>query len=237
MTTVPLKERPILMHARSIQGILAGRKSQTRRIIKPQPTIWASSVPGMEDIGGLEWKSLRFEADGDLDIESVCPYGEPGSRLYVKETYWHRKTCPIKPRWPNAHEQHEGGCIRYQASEYPECDFRLTEGYRKHSSIHMPRWASRLVLEITDIRVERVQDISPDDCISEGVTIPVSPKGSPLLCISHTVPSHKLWRDHKNASGDDYITGNFALLWNDTNGKGTWERNPWVWVINFRRVV
>lgn len=183
-----MKERPILMHARSVNGIMEGRKSQTRRIIK-QPEYFAC-----------------LTGDCDHDKQSECnefmkeqaPYGTVGDRLWVREAF----------------ATTDGGPIRYYATD------DVHELRKKKPSIHMPRWASRLTLEISDIRVQHVQDISNEDAVAEGIQVDSL--------------NHAIREDDDIAWGS--AAGRFAELWNETNGKGAWQRNDWVFVISFRRI-
>lgn len=203
-----MTERPILFSAPMVRALLAGTKTQTRRAMKPQPS---------EDFSVLavEWYSPVFvdrrgeEREG-ADIFGVygdeegykCPYGAPGDRLWVRESGWERPE-----RTPRMLREGADTWARY----YYDADAHDVEslkewGFKRRPSIHMPRWASRLTLEITGVRVEQLQDISATDAWAEG--IPHSPDVNPL---------------HE-----------YEELWNAINGKGAWNENPWVWVIEFR---
>lgn len=183
-----MKTRPILCSAPMVQALLEGRKTQTRRIVKPQPN--GGPQAEMINLGGA-WGLL----DGILSGEWCCPYGQPGDLLYVKET-----VGKFDGREPDAYEG------RYAADGEEAFD----GWYWKRPllpSIHMPRWASRLTLRITDVRVERLQDISEDDAYAEGVT-------------------HAEWGGMNAREG-------FRRLWESIYGTGSWDANPWVWVISF----
>jgi hypothetical protein len=175
-----IKERPILFSASMINAILQNRKSQTRRVVKPQPKI----VHGY--IG--EWLvTEQLFRDGRAGLR--CPFGQPGnSRLWVRET-WLKTT---------------GGTIWYRADGHD-----IAKGHWR-PSIFMPRWACRLVLELTAVRVERVQDITVPDALAEG--------------IQHST---------MNAPAVE-----FRWLWDSINAKRgySWASNPWVWVLTFRRL-
>ncbi|HHT9074609.1 TPA: hypothetical protein ACT5CI_003305, partial [Edwardsiella tarda] len=213
-----MKERPIIFNDEMVRAILAGRKTMTRRPVKVQPvnirqTPFTNS--GLEDTHGKEIKS---------------PFGAIGDRLWVREafsTLGNEDGCPID--W-NDHLVKEGGpdaARIYRAScEQKPGDYGLWSipddaFWKPHTddmkyegswtpSIHMRRWASRITLEITDVRVERLQDITEGDARSEGVTL-----SNPRI-LSH--------RDE------------FRQLWGDIYGCDGWRSNPWVWVIAFRRV-
>jgi hypothetical protein len=203
-----VKERPILMSAPMVKALLDGRKTQTRRIIKPQPEV--------NEHGNLSGEWLNKPLDGLLlpklkDIVIHCPYGERGDRLWVRET------CVIAPQdwndgsFSNAIDsENKRRLIQYIATD-PSPDAADDYGLKKTPSIFMPRWASRITLEITNIRVERLQDISDEDAISEGV-------------------------DRTNTSISGYASERYKRLWESINGKGSWDANPYVWRIEFRRM-
>lgn len=202
------KERPIIFSAPMVRALLEGRKTMTRRVVKPQPPLerWGINKP---------WECSVFEVDGK---HYRCPYGSPGDRLWVKESFW-------KPPFITS------GMLRDGADTWPEyvyCadpdgnDEQWKEwGWMKKPSIHMPRWASRITLEITGVKVERVQDISYDDCSREGIPDCIMPPGTPCSICSKP--------------GDLCRIG-FKGLWESIHGPGSWERNDWCWVIEFRRL-
>jgi hypothetical protein len=179
-----MKERPILFSGPMVRAILEGRKTQTRRVIKP-----------VQPRADGRWPAGRNPIDD-------CPYGASGDRLWVRETWGH---C-------------DGGTC-YRASE---ADSVLPDDGRWRPSIHMPRWASRIALEVTDVRVEPLNSVSEEDAKSEGVTI----------------PSYD--RDLKPVEVDGFVSGAariaFKELWANINGLDSWDANPWVWVISFKRV-
>jgi hypothetical protein len=188
-----MKEHPILFSAPMVRAILDGSKTQTRRVVKPQP-----------DEDGL----ARLIATGEWHDTSAsayrCPYGIPGDRLWVRETF-------------NGNAE-VGYAYRATEPDMNGCPWR--------PSIFMPRRASRILIEITDVRVQRLQDISEDDARAEGAAFH---DGRPI--------GHHGWR-HDINHGVVYSTAreSFAWLWKSINGAGSWDANPWVWVINFRRL-
>lgn len=201
-TITQVKERPILFSGPMIRAILAGTKSQTRRIMKPQPV--ADARWG----GGYAWKTKRQSISVDsLNDSSFCPdmypYGRPGDRLWVRESWG------IVP----GHPERKDDMVVYRANGASHSSVE-----RWRPSIHMPRWASRLTLEITDVRVERLQEISAGDCLREGIRLDHSP----------------LWDKLPPSETDDYNA--YRDLWERINGPGSWERNDFVWVISFKRV-
>jgi hypothetical protein len=202
------RERPILFSAPMVRALLDGTKTQTRRVVKGAPEDWAPVGPevfsptvvdrrGDEQPGADAYGAGN--ADGDCWI--CCPYGQPGARLWVRETWAVSHAIDhLKPR-----EVPQGvGMVYYPATEN-------TGGLVKRPSIFMPRWASRITLEITGVRVERLQDISRGDAMAEGCPFPNMAKGD----------NPRQW---------------YAELWQSINGPGSWDANPWVWVVAFRKL-
>lgn len=194
-----MKKRPILFSAEMVRAILDGRKTQTRRIIKPQPKLITSS-------GRWYWeKALDVKGDPLVDASrywweyyGTSPYGKFGDQLWVRET------------WNTI-----GGNQAIYKSDFTISDDR---GPWK-PPIFMPRWASRIQLEITDVRVERIQDISEDDVQAEGICTSVTRQNS-----------YPIGTEHRPNAQE------YAIGWDKINGKGSWESNPWVWVIEFRKI-
>lgn len=214
------RERPIIFSGAMVRALLAGTKTQTRRIVKSQPpagtlqvSTWRHPDPRPHFFA---WWGGRPDLGQGAEIApgwcQPCPYGAPGDRLWVRETHWYFKDRhdPVTGYFP---PQLTTVDVEYSADgESKRCGW--------FSPIHMPRWASRITLEITGVRVERVQDISEADAQAEGVVTwaitdppPAAWDGS-LLCVD-------MYRD----------------LWESINGAGSWGANPYVWVLEFRRVV
>lgn len=215
----------MIFSAPMVRAILEGRKSQTRRIMKPQPekwidcfkpsmnpSTWISSGPFIQDKSGfLTGKPLEIRSNGG----SVrCPF-KIGDRFYVRETWAEADTQDGTP----VVAYRAGGCIPVgrDSKDGPDYLIHLWEEKVKgpdadkwRSPIHMPEWAARLHCEITDVRAQRVQEISKDDVIAEG--------------IEGLGDIHAGWHTP------------FAELWNNINGPDTWKRNDWVWVYTFKRV-
>lgn len=211
-----MTERPIILSAESVRAVLEGRKTQTRRVVKPQPRRVDDAFDGT-----WEWRNPGDYYD-DLTMGSEllkrAPYA-PGDRLWVRETWDFRPAG--EPGAPNNAQ------IVYWAdggteSRTAPADFNPViygrEGHR--SPIHMPRWASRLTLEVTGVRVERLQDITPDDARAEG---------HPHVPGTERYPQEV----HDDAARDWFMD-----LWDGLNAKRghPWESNPWVWVVEFRKV-
>jgi len=187
-----MKERPILFSAPMVRALLDGSKTQTRRVAK-----LTANGHVKEPGGHRRWHTA------DFDARLACPYGQPGDRLWVRETW--------------ARDDEDGSlCYRAdigQGGEADDWERNRIDGaprYRWRPSIHMPRAASRITLEITSVRVERLQDISRGDSMSEGCPFPNMAKGDD--------PSQ--W---------------FRNLWGSINGHESWQTNPLVWVVEFKR--
>ena len=187
------KERPILFKGEMVRAILDGSKTQTRRVVKPQSAILTDELA----------RGLGVQPPSQQNPAVIsCPYGDPGDRLWVRET------------WAVQHE--------YDAAAPSEIGFRArwhyaaTEdlgGLRKRPSIFLPRRGSRILLEITAVRVDRLQSISEADARAEGVT------------------PNAFERMNDNWGGVLY-----RRLWEQINGPGSWDANPWAWVVEFRRL-
>lgn len=205
-----MKERPILFNGPMVRAILDGRKTQTRRVVKPQPDTIRHGKPFT--VGGLPTSPI------------VCPHGQPGDRLWVRETFGAgARPCPIEGCVEGLEYRADEACIDeiedlplYQP-EIPDDVECLDRWMGKWTpSIHMPRWASRITLEITDVRVERLQDISEEDAVAEG-----------------SRPYQGGWSNGLMGPFSHPILA-FADLIDSLNGPGTWDANPWVWVMEFR---
>mgnify|MGYP001451522500 CR=1 FL=1 len=191
-----MKETPILFSSEMVRAILDGRKTQTRRIINPQPkTIIKDPRNRLPE---------AFWVDGEKWIK--CRYGQPGDRLWVRERFF----CNDY-RYPKGPINELKDALYYYADGIP-CFEGEESLIRWKPSIYMPRWASRITLEIDEIRVERVQDITEDDAMAEGC--------------------EKLLMETRSA------LNNFMNLWNFINSKRGygWDTNPWVWVVKFHRL-
>ncbi|HCC2946136.1 TPA: hypothetical protein M4219_005062 [Klebsiella pneumoniae] len=221
-----ITERGMIFNAEMVRALLSGRKTQTRRIIKPQPEATLS--------GSLSGKWLSRPLNGLLlpkieDIAIHCPFGVVGDRIWVRETWailgnedgccidWEEKLCKADERsaariYRASCEQRPGNyglwSIPDDADWKPHTkDYQYEGAWRP--SIHMPRWASRILLEITGVRVERLRSMSQDDARAEGVIAASGPMEAGLA---------------------------FRELWDSIYGEESWKANPWVWVIEFKRV-
>lgn len=213
-----MRERPIIFTGESVRAILDGRKTQTRRVVKLSGP--ADCVHPRKD-GRWEFSKLHGE-DGELTDVLACPYGQPGDRLWVRETwckpgYGDKRTKEVLPL----------GLVEFRA----DCGipqhrllslFYLRErDFRWRSPIHMPRWVSRITLEVTSVRVEQLQDISERDIRAEGC------------------PDFSNADERTGVKDTRYVAeyGWYSSAWDSINAKRghSWESNPWVWVVEFMR--
>lgn len=235
-----MTEREMIFNSEMVRAILDGRKTQTRRIMAPQPAddIERGIFPNPEAIG---WKSSLRHKHGSTTAH-FCPYGKPGDRIWVRETWGvvsHEldEDGRIQPWTPDRpataiHEMPFGnGYYSGHAIYAADGDFTWgdDDGYEDgrscwKPSIRMPRAASRIVLEITDVRVEQLNAISEKDATAEGVP----PAGSLLPDYPGTFLTPK----------GDFATAKVAFqrLWESIYGEESWKANGWVWVIEFKRV-
>lgn len=236
------KERPILFSGPMVHAILEGRKTQTRRVIKPQPesswnvtSAYAVSSPESEHDGTWNW----LDATGHRWDLFRCPYGVPGDELWVRE-----KWRPYLSRYSSG-IQYAGGDYKNTVDDDYERlmelimrtggdlqipSYKLKQNDRWRPSIHMPRWASRIQLRISDIRVERVQDISEKDAIAEGCN------DEQFCHCGDPMENHSAYVGHSPVSMNPPEI-QFAELWNSINGdKYPMVSNPWVWVVECERI-
>lgn len=226
------KERPILMSAPMVLATLDGRKTQTRSLVKPQPSeMWRPKVgfysPIMVDRHGEEYPGAEVFGASDADEGRICPFGVPGDRLWVREAFSRCACDTCRSIWPKQ-ALHDAATLQPHGVTY-RATHGGPSGLAWRPSIHMPRWASRITLEITDVRVERLQDISEEDAKAEGSYLgrcPCMPRGQ-----------DKTPLDRMFSLEWCHIHGTeFRRLWNSINGEVSWESNPWVWARTYRRV-
>ena len=235
-----MKERPILFSGPMVRAILEGRKTHTRRVVKPQPDTKYNRAALLPDVFPDKpwcWVSddAEFQAEHsgwpDCSEQFACPYGKPGDHLWVRETF--ALECDVdggEPPFSDGRptQKAEPEDEMYSNWCWTQPHYRATDptpelvcvDERHHCgddiclhpwrpSIHMPRWAARLTLEITDVRVQRLQEISEADARAEGFGV---------------------------AFGPGMFSRAFDSYWSAINGPGSWEANPWVWAISFTQV-
>ncbi|MCV2349310.1 hypothetical protein [Paucibacter sp. Y2R2-4] len=203
-----MKERPMLFSAPMVRAILAGTKTQTRRVVPTMLTLGRLEFPGRRDRKGFNQVNWLDTVEGQSEAIRWCRYGQPGDRLWVREAF---------------------ARIDGQTRPWIETDYRATythgdrlgdllgEKKRWTPSIHMPRHASRITLEITGVRLERLQEISNDDAHAEGAAD---------------------WAAEIVSNGNKFPSTQraFQALWESINGAEAWALNPWVWVVEFKRL-
>jgi len=208
-----MKERPIIFNADMVRAVLDGRKTQTRRIMKVQPEsnqlslLCITASTDRSDTGKYHWAESNATGNHARSKLFACPYGAVGDRLWVRETWAEAGgSAPELQLYRANYPAHVPS--KYENVPPPE-------SIRWRPSIHMPRWASRITLEITGVRVERLQNISQEDAKAEGCWYGRG-GGEPDFAVSPA--------DH------------FPTLWASIYGEESWQANPWVWVIEFKRV-
>ena len=211
-----VKERPILFSAPMVRALLDGSKTQTRRAMKRQPDYPIIITP---DPHTNRYQIGEREPVTEAALLRTSPYGQPGDRIWVRETW--RGVVTISP--PGAAPEY--GVARYvpdrehcQRVEYAAAQERDGEPWRP--SIHMPRWASRILLEIVSVRVERLNACSDADAVAEGIGLNPSAIGMKLT----------------NPPVESMAIAMYRALWESINGPDSWAVNPWVWVVEFKRV-
>jgi len=220
-----MKEQGIIFTGDSVPLILADLKGQTRRVLKPQPII-----------DGLycEYKDIPWLKTGDPSpfIGHLCPYGQPGDRLWVRETWRAVELDNGNDGILYKADNHFKSIENSQTAADLWCDAYADRKYgnKWRPSIFMPRWASRILLEVTDVRVERVQNINDEDARKEGV--------QDICHCGDYIESHGYHSGHSPTPMDGYAANEFSILWDSINAKRgySWDVNPWVWAISFKMV-
>jgi len=249
-----MKARPILFSAPMVQALLDGRKTMTRRIVKPsvvEAIDWCGGgvddEPATVDTFQLHWCVSRNDgkpvkeqwliSSSEYQEEGVVPigvaYGNVGDLLWVRETWKpdvDDMTSGTTFRADNSFitiENSEEAANKWIAARKPEEQHPQMKSPVWRPSIFMPRWASRLILEIIDIRIERLNDISEEDAISEGV---IAVDVNDTTVYTGDFVSEMVWPEdyHENPESA------FSDLWQSINGPDSWDKNPWVWVVEFK---
>lgn len=214
------KERPILFSAPMVRALLAGTKTQTRRALATQPGDGAEVSCARASLNRAMTKPVIaatwYVPAADGSTMCICPYGMPGGRLWVRESW--RAADHLNKEKPSAIPP--GSPVIYEADQ--SGDLPPFNAGRGRPGMFMPRWASRILLEVTEVRVERLQDCSEADARAEGIER----------------SGECNWRDYLDHPHNDFTSAcrSYRSLWDQINGAGAWEANPWVWAVSFRRV-
>lgn len=221
--------KPILLRAHEVRGVLDGWRTQLRRVVKPQPFTHNTYHDGDIQLArfvprstgqpvAVEFSVGAVGGGGGLTDGAECPYGCAGDQLWVRESW-----RPIEYAGRDVRIGYSGvQAQKIDASKIPIgyiAPLSSKRGDGWCSPTHMPRWASRITLEVTGVRVERLREISEADAVAEGVTA-YDMYGPDGLAFDHGC-THR---------------ATFANLWESTHGTGSWDANPWVWCVSFRRV-
>lgn len=237
-----MRELPIPFSAPMVPPALDGRKTKTRRVVRPQPVVdrveWAKILPGA--VGWVINANGTWRYDGQREGQRFafcgpyrCPYGQPRDRLWVREA-WRSldyldnlsgsamaEAClaaGYKRPWAPIEYIADGARVNWEHTGTPPHSAPPQPGRYRHARF-MPHWASRITLEITGVRVERLQEISEADAIAEGI-----------------IRDRDGWRGAPDLPWFASPIAAFRSLWESINGVGSWDDNPWVWVVEFRRV-
>lgn len=241
-----MKARPIIFSAAMVRALLAGTKSQTRRVVRlPKDVVEVVVDPGGTIFGpGPYIKAYRHDGcDPPMYPRIRCPYGYPGDRLWVRET-WQALHVSVNPETGHGEDidvptsipkdSRNGWKVAYAATDPQADEHRDDRGFSWRPGIHMPRWASRITLEITQVRAQRLHDITEEDALAEGM--------DPIVA---KVPTA---RDVFRITWDD-INGRAQPLLDDDGepvlddnerpimiAPKSWDSNPWVWAVTFKRI-
>ncbi|MEF3027238.1 hypothetical protein V4B64_20370 [Klebsiella pneumoniae] len=247
-----MKERGMIFNGEMTRAILDGRKTQTRRVMKVQPEsnqlglLFITDSTKHSDIGKYHWAESNATGNHVRSKLFSCPFGAVGERIWVRETWatlgnedgcyvdWEDNLCKGDER--SAARIYRASCEQrpgdYGLWSIPD-DAYWKPHTKEHKfggawrpSIHMPRWASRILLEITDVRVERLNAISEEDAEAEGID---------MEALYDSQDCYDCIANH-NMTGRPTVTGAFKYLWESIYGEEGWKSNPWVWVIEFKRV-
>jgi hypothetical protein len=214
-----MKERGILFSAPMVRALLDGTKTQTRRVADTGPYAIDARIHG------------AGTAVGELAaLVTTCPYGQPGDRLWVRETFFAYGRWETRTNQKKAREERyfvdmtcESGLAHQYAADKPDLPLVKgrgpTPGWYTRSALFMPRVASRILLEVVGVRVERLHELSDQDAIAEGIGLDEKAIGVPLA-----------------GTGETIAYGRYRALWEEINGAGSWAANPWIWVVEFKRI-
>lgn len=232
-----MADKPILFSGPMIRALLDGRKTQTRRMVKPQPDY------GVQPCYYSKTGYAHAAADGGCSCRPItCPYDAGGisaddyGYLWVRETWRVTRKhdrlapCDIPPRQCTVAFAAGGSIANQDDGIWRPTDYECWGADwmgKTRTAIHMPRWASRLTLRITDVRVQRLQDISQEDAAAEGAGLYVPGHGFITEGELHADPGYSNYLAPRQG---------FEAIWTEINGADSWAANPWVWAISFETI-
>ncbi|EOE2154626.1 hypothetical protein ACT5NI_003247 [Klebsiella pneumoniae] len=229
-----MKERGMIFNSEMVLAILDGRKTQTRRIMKEQPVLNGNFY----EVFGSAWSKgmTSIPAVPGHSLSTRCPFGAVGDRIWVRETF-----CPVDDTQYGGEKWVDYRATpRYEASHPAGWDSAPNdaEALKWRPSIHMPRWASRILLEITDVRVERLNAISEEDAQREGVHTEVWDQTVVARNYAARDEFFQFWSEDMPhyVEMNQLYRSSFRSLWESIYGEESWKANGWVWVISFKRV-
>lgn len=235
-----MKERPILFSGPMVRAILEGRKTVTRRVIKPSMRSADVQFDVQQEADGSwhpyhTFDECRFDRSGS-ERPIVCPYGQPGDRLWVRETWsiemlaGYSTDKGYESEYEIRYRADDGDRPIHVAASEPDPYLALYDSQQGEwrPSIHMPRLASRILLEVTAVRVERLHSITDQQAQAEGIE-----RDSAMPTLWKRGPLHG---DQNLVSVTNFPKLAFRSIWEAINGHESWAANPWVWVVEFKRV-
>lgn len=215
-----MRELPILMNGAMVRAVLEGRKTVTRRLVTRLEGFGKITEFGKSDTHGYAWhfrdRRALWNDISAARLPNLCPIAKVGDRLYVRETWRPHGDAALSECTGPENIMFHAGLDEFEAGIF-----------KWRPSIHMPKWAARIWLEVTAVRVERLQDITEEQARAEGIEPVRWGDGEGEIN----------WRDYQRA-GDEFTDprASFGSLWNAINGPGAVALNPWVWVVEFRRI-
>lgn len=211
------KEKPILFSTPMVQALINGTKTMTRRVMKKQPLIDQQTGDWLTVGFGNKHEVYPWEEFVKVHKNwTMCPYGQVGDILLIRETFAPFKAVLTQP--PSFY---------YKASSNVDIKWK--------PAIHMPKIATRIWLEIVEIGVERLQDISVADICDEGVRYPIN-NGNPIFKIGEDDSAWSFLADKTEFTESELLFAHWAELWCKINGRASWDANPWVWVVKFKKI-
>lgn len=226
-----MKERPILFSTDMVKAILEGRKTQTRRIIKPRNESGLFQV-GIDKQTGKVVTIWACDGNEQWEYDMSCPYGDIGNTLWVRETW------SLNPFFneTEVHDNEDHDIISNDEPYLYKAKDKPFEGHKWRPSIFMPRKAARIFLEVTGIRVERLQEINEEDAKAEGIQADFWEEVKSTVYRDYMTDTKGYGNPEVDYPVTSFPIDSFKSLWQSINGEESWEENPFVWVIEFKKL-